>query len=300
MTATPAADPRRPWGLLGAPSSAAAHWPGIEKAPAAMRAAGLVDTLHAAAVPFRDFGDLPVVRWEARRRAGEPNNVACVAEGLHRARERVADIVAAEHRPLVLGGECTLTIAVVSTLVAGFGDVGLMYVDGGQDLMIPRDHPEEPILDGMGVAHLLDLAGTMAEIAAIGPRRPLLAASDVVFFGFSDGDEDIHGQVPSTRVPAGEVTADPEGAASAALRALRASHVVVHVDVDVLDFLRTPAADVPVYGRGLGLDHLERALRVFVHDPRCAALVLTEYNPDHDPSGQASAGIIRCLAEALT
>lgn len=300
MSVEPSASLPRPWGLLGAPSSVAAHWPGIEKAPAVLRAAGVVEALRATSVPLRDFGDLPVARWTARRHPGEPNNVDGVAEVLHRVRGRLEEVFDTGHRPLVLGGECTLTIAVVAALVGRVEDVGVVYVDGGQDLMIPRDHPHEPILDGMGVAHLLDLPGSVEEIAAIGPRRPVLASADVVFFGFSEDDEDIHHQVSSARVPAAEVAADPEASASAALRALRTTHIVVHVDVDVLDFLRIPAADVPVYGRGLGMDHLERALRVFARDPRCAALVLTEYNPDHDPSGRASAALIRLLANVLS
>ena len=50
-------------GMLGAPSSAAAHWPGQEKAPAALRRAGLPERLSAAGVRIVDYGDLPVVRW---------------------------------------------------------------------------------------------------------------------------------------------------------------------------------------------------------------------------------------------
>jgi arginase family enzyme len=33
----------RTWGLLGVPSSVAAHWPGIEQGPAALREAGLLE-----------------------------------------------------------------------------------------------------------------------------------------------------------------------------------------------------------------------------------------------------------------
>jgi hypothetical protein len=43
----------------------------------------------------------------------------------------------------------------VAAAIEHYDDVGLLYVDGGQDLMIPTDHPEEPILDAMGVAHML-------------------------------------------------------------------------------------------------------------------------------------------------
>jgi arginase len=130
-----------------------------------------------------------------------------------------------------------------------------MYVDGGQDLMIPTDHPDEPILDGMGVAHLLDLPGTVEQIAALGPQRPLLRAGQVCFFGYGDEEEDIHGLAPGPRYPAGVVAAAPEHQAQLALADLSRAceEFVVHVDVDVLDFFTIPAADVPQYGRGLDL-----------------------------------------------
>jgi len=272
----------------------------VEKAPAAFRATGLIEALRDASVAVQDLGDLPVVRWEARPQDGAPNNVAGVLRGLLEARGRIERIVDSGHRPFILGGECTLAIAVVSALVARGVDVGLVYVDGGQDLMIPADHPDEPILDGMGVAHLLDLPGTVDDIASIGPRSPLLTPQDVVFFGYADPEEDTHGLVPSARFPAADVSADPEGSAHAALAGLDVEHFVVHVDVDVLDFLLTPAADIPLYSQGLELEHLTRSLGLLVSDPRCAALLLVEYNPDHDPAGRAAADIVDALVAALS
>jgi arginase len=90
------------------------------------------------------------------------------------ARSAIFEVVGTGEAPLVLGGECTLAIALVAAVIEQYGEVGLIYVDGGQDLMIPADHPHEPILDAMGVAHMLDLPGCVPELAGIGPRRPLL------------------------------------------------------------------------------------------------------------------------------
>ena len=86
----------------------------------------------------------------------------------------VGTVIDHQERPLVLGGECTVVIGVISAFVRRGIDVGLVYVDGGQDLMIPADHIDEPILDGMGVAHLLGLNGVVDDIAGVGSRRPLL------------------------------------------------------------------------------------------------------------------------------
>ena len=189
------------WGLLGVPSSAAAHWPGIEKAPAALRAAGILEVLRAEGISVTDHGDLPVARWRSHRPDQRPNDSTRVAEGLREIDSAVCAVIDDGHRPLLLGGECTVVVGVMSALARRGVDTGLIYVDGGQDLMIPRDHPSEPILDGMGVAHLLDLPGVVDEIAGVGPRRPLLTPSRLAFVGFADEEEDIHGLVPSVRFP---------------------------------------------------------------------------------------------------
>ncbi|CEA07769.1 Arginase [Arthrobacter saudimassiliensis] len=284
-----------PWGVLGVPSSAAAHWPGIEQAPAVLREAGLVPALSAGRFPVQDFGDLPVTRWAAHREAGRPNNAEAVAEVLDAARARLADILRQGARPVVLGGECTLALALVAACADLGRDVGVVYIDGGQDLALPADHPEEPILDSMGVAHLLDLPGTDDVIAGVGPHRPLLQDADVVFFGYSDEEEDRHGQVGSVRIPASAVSADSGAAAQRALAVLGNEEIIVHLDVDVLDFLEVPAADIAGYGRGPALAELTQALRVLVHDPRCAGLLLVEYNPDHDPGRRAAAQLVTML-----
>lgn len=297
----------RHWGVLGVPSSRAAHWPGLERGPAALRAAGLVDALAAAGGSVADHGDRPVARWRPRPGgpgpgAPGPHDVDGVAAVLWDARDALAAVLATGDTPLVLGGECTLALPLVAAAVAAHGDVGLVYVDGGQDLQLPADHPEEPILDSMGVAHLLDLPGTVDALAGLGTRRPLLDAAALCFLGFADDDEDVHGFVPSLRVPAPEVLADPEGAAARALAAVTGPGgrpFVVHLDVDVLDALLLPGADVPQYGRGLPLDVLVTLLEPLVADPGLAGVTLVEHNPDHDPDGTSARRLVEALAPVL-
>jgi arginase len=125
------------FGLLGVPSSAAAHGPGQEKAPAALRRAGLPARLAAAGVRVADYGDLPVVRWRPDPHQRRPHNLQAVLDVLGKTSRRVGEILAAGRVPLVLGGECSVTIAVL----AAFRDRGiepaLLSMDGGMDLFTP-------------------------------------------------------------------------------------------------------------------------------------------------------------------
>ena len=289
----------RTWGVLGVPSSVAAHWPGIEQGPAALREGGLLEMLRAHGVRVADHGDLPVARWTADRNGDQPNAWRQVVQVVDAARSAISNVLLAGRAPLVLGGECTLTIALVARVVEQYGEVGLIYVDGGQDLMIPVDHPHEPILDAMGVAHMLDLPGCVPELAGIGPRRPLLQPADVAFVGFGDAEEDVHGLVPSPRLRGAEVIADPVAAGRRALKALPHRHLVVHFDVDVLDALDLPLADIATYGTGMRLEHVGPLLMTLVADPRVVGMTVVEANPDHDPDGTSVRRLLAALASAL-
>jgi arginase len=287
------------WGVLGVPSSVAAHWPGIEQAPAALREAGLLETLRAHGVRVADHGDLAVARWTAQRADRRPNAWRRVVDVVAAARSAISEVVGAGQAPLVLGGECTLAIALVAAVIEQYGEVGLIYVDGGQDLMIPADHPHEPILDAMGVAHMLDLPGCIPELAGIGPRRPLLQPADVAFVGFGDDEEDVHGLVPAPRLRGAELIADPVAAGRHALAALPHRHLVVNFDVDVLDALELPLADIATYGTGLRLDHVAQLLRTLVGDARVMGLTVVEANPDHDPDGTSIRRLVTAVGAAL-
>jgi len=289
-------------GLLGVPSSAAAHAPGLERAPAALRAAGIVGALEAVGRTVVDHGDTAVARWrhDAPTRT-DPHDVDRVVGVLAEARDALAPVLHAGHVPLVLGGECTITIALLAAMAEAGRDVGLVYVDGGQDLQLPSDHPEEPIADSMGVAHLLDLPGTNPALAGLGPRRPLLTPDRLVLVGFADEEEDVHGLVPSERIAAAAVLDDPAAAARRALTAVEHAPdgFVVHLDVDVLDFFTLPVADIPQYRSGLTPAVLRELLAGLTSDPRWAGLALTEVNPDRDADGVHLRTLVALLSSAL-
>jgi arginase len=173
------------FGLLGVPSSAAAHGPGQEKAPAALRRAALPERLAAAGARVADYGDLPVARWRPDPRQRRPHNLQAVLDVLRETSRRVGEILADGRVPLVLGGECSVTIAVMAAFRDRDIEPALLYMDGGVDLFTPATNPTG-ILDSMGVAHLLDEPGTAVELAGLGLARPLLRDDRLLLFGYTD------------------------------------------------------------------------------------------------------------------
>jgi arginase len=290
------------WGLLGVPSSAGAHTPGLEKGPAAIRAAGLADLMPGGAV---DHGDVPGFRWRADLDRPTAKNAAAVARVAADTAVFTERVLAAGQLPLVIGGDCSITVGVVAGFVRHGVRPALLYVDGGPDLYTPATRANGN-LDSMGLAHLLAIPGHLPEVAGIGPVVPLLTAAEVVSYGHAlpaaDFELDLLDALGITHVPADEVRADPVRAAGRALAAIDAEPFLVHCDVDVLSFADTPLADVPDSGGepiGLRLTELAASLSVFASSPRFAGLVLTEVNPDHAPDPDVLPHFLATLAKSL-
>src|SRR5271166_3811838 len=136
--------------ILGVPTSAGSHNPGQEKAPAAWRAAGLISELRAAGVDVEDRGDLPETRYRPVEPVDGLRDVDRVVEVARRVADEVAAIRVDGRLPLVLGGDCTITLGVL----AGFGAGGLVYFDGDADLDTP-ERSDSAVADTMGMTHML-------------------------------------------------------------------------------------------------------------------------------------------------
>ena len=296
-----------PLALVGVPTSAGTHGPGQEKAPGALRAAGLVPALEAAGAEVHDEGDLPVAMYRAAVADPRQRDLEGVAEVAGRVAGRVAELLGRGMTPLVLGGDCTITLGVVAGFARRTDDLGLLYFDGDADLSTPAT-TASGVLDSMVVAHLLG-EGAPA-LARLGPRVPLLPADRLLLFGFDDPDDlgeeqqALLARHAPTAWPASRVLAaagGPRAAAAAALADLeaRAGTVVVHFDVDVVDSGDLPLANFPHFNQGLTLADAVACLEVFCGSARLGGLVVTEVNPDHDPDGTQLGRLVDGLVAAL-
>jgi arginase len=183
----------------------------------------------------------------------------------------------------------------------------IVYVDRHLDLNTPRSNTEGS-LSWMGMAHALDLDGAAAEIAGATGCTPLLQSSDLVYLGADPTRETTEWErqqaadLGLTVVDQAELCDDPRAAAHRASRALTAGPFVVHLDVDVLDFLDAPIAE-NVNGRNSGptIAVLERALIELLQDRLCRGMSLGQLDPAHassDPT--AMTRLVSALVSALT
>jgi arginase len=289
--------------LIGVPSSIGAHWPGQEKAPRALREAGLVEYLEEAGLRVTDRGDLPATRFRPDLGRRHPQNLAAVVDVARSVADRVEVTLRADEVPLVIGGDCTIELGVLSGFLRAGVDPGLLYFDGGVDLRTPLDNPTG-ILDSMGVAHMLGEPGSAEELATIGPCYPLMEDEKIALFGYGRNEPEVEtlARRSMPRYPVERVRQEPERAAAEALAYLEetAGPFVVYFDVDVIDFVDFPVADVPQINAVLTLREALACLGVFAASPKFAGLVLTEFNPDHaDEEGEAAATLVWGVEDAV-
>jgi arginase len=277
------------WTLIGVPTSAGAHHAGQDLAPAALRAAGLPDRLRAAGVSVRDAGDLPGAVFAVDHAHPHARNLAAVVKVAAEVADATEAVVRAGQRPLVVGGDCTITVGVVAGLRRVHPGAGLAYVDADADLG-GLSNDASGILDATGIWHLLGHGEP--ELAGLAGEPPLLQGTRLAIVGLdprelSDAGRQFLAASGVRYLEGPEFMTDPRAAARAALTALHAAGgpMIVHFDVDVVDSGDLPLGNYPHYNSGISLDAVASALAVLIADPACAALVLTEVNPSYDPSG---------------
>ena len=289
--------------LVGVPSSAGTHGIGQEQAPLQFRRAGLVDRLIAAGIEIIDDGDLPLALYRPRSPDRHQQNLGQVVAVAQRVAGKVDHVVAAGQVPVVLGGDCTITLGVVAGLQRHQPGAGLVYFDGDADLNTPAT-TRSGILDGMGVAHLLGYGAPA--LAGLGPQVPLLPAERLVLFGFDPvtlepAETERLRRSGLATWPVDKIAGRPAEAAAEALAVLerRADPLLVHFDVDAIDSTDLPLANYPHFNLGQSFDSAMTCLAAFCAHPRFAGLVITEVNPDHDADGTLLTRLIDGVVTAL-
>jgi arginase len=285
--------------LLGSPTSAAAMSAGHEGAPAALRAAGLIDRLRAAGYEVSDLGDDPPQLYKPDDESPRARNLPRVIAALEALKPRVEQAVKSTALPVILSGDCSVALATVAGTRRYFRNVSMIYMDRDADLNTPATTPSGCI-DGMVVSHLTGTGA--AEMVRFWGEPPLVREPDLALFGVArldPAEEQLLTKSPLRCFHAADV--QRLGAAAAAQSAVERIHAngyefILHFDVDVIaDF---KATNYPGSG-GLTLDDVRQALEVFVTQKHLAAIEVTAYNPTKDIDANGAKVIVELLGSVL-
>jgi arginase len=292
------------WVLVGAPLDCSGTGRGEERAPGALRDAGLVERTGA-----RDAGDVDATIDDPDRDA---RTGVIGFEQLHRASSEINSAVAAileeGGRPLVVGGDCTILVGALTAAKERFGRVGLAFVDGHLDFFGGDTSPSGEAADmdlafvtGYGPEGLVNLGGG---------TPPITEPGDVVVMGYRDDPEEEEGgphevDLVDERVQLVEAPAikrgDPErlGRYVAQRLEAQAGRFWVHFDVDAFDGNEMSAVTYPL-PEGLGFEHMEALLRPLASSPALVGLSVADYVPDKDPNGKNARRLVELVAGLLT
>jgi arginase len=281
--------------LLGAPTSAAAMALGHEKAPAALRAAGLADRLRAIGYEVSDLGDDVPQLFQPDEDSPRARNLKRVLASLESHKPRVEQAVKSNSLPVILTGDCSVALATVAGVRRYFRSVSMIYVDRDADLNTPATTPSGSV-DGMVVSHLTGRGA--AELVRFWGEPPLVREPDLALFGverLDPSEEQFLQRSPLRRYLAADVSR--VGAAAAAQEAVDRTHgagneFVLHLDVDVIAGFT--ATDYPGTG-GLALEQIREALEIFAKQKHLAAFEIAAYNPEKDPDGSGAKLILDLL-----
>ena len=287
--------------IIGAPSSAAAFLPGSEKAPAALRAAGIVERLQSIGYEVMDLGDCAPRLFADDEEHKRARNIPEIVASLNDLKPRAEMGLKAGALLLVLGGDCTQIVAMLAGARRYYKHIGLLWFDRDADLNTPASTPSGR-LDGMGLAAIVGKGSP--ELVRFWGEPPLVREPDTLIYGLVRVDppeQEFLTRSPMRHVYAVDIqNKGPEKSAHDALTHLHADtrEFMLHVDLHVIGQEALPAVNVPDSG-GLSLAEAQSSLNEIVKRKNLLGFDVAQYNPDKDADGSAAKKLIDLIADAL-
>jgi arginase len=288
--------------LIGAPSSAAAFLAGSEKAPAALRAAGLVEKLQGAGFEVTDHGDCAPRLFADDEDHKRARNLPEIVAGINDLKARAEIAVKSGALVLVLGGDCAQVMGLLAGAHRYYKHVNLLWCDRDADLNTPASTPSGRI-DGMVVAHIIGKGAP--ELVRFWGESPLVREPDVTLFGLERLDppeQEFLARSAMRHVYLADVQL--KGGEAAARDGLTFVHAdahefVLHLDTDVISDQEFPAVNVPGTG-GLSFAEVRASLTEFAKHKNLLGLDVAQYNPDKDPDGSGAKKLVALLVDVLS
>ncbi len=276
-------------------------------APAKLRALGLVDRLKSIVPSLLDGGD---IAGSAPKEIGNPKlkYLAEYLEFANRLIPKLQSSYASDHRPIIVGGDHSISIATVSAAAEHakkhYGpdaEIGLLWVDSHADINTPQTTPSGNI-HGMSVAVLLGKGEkSLVELCGFAPK---LKAHNISFVGLRDLDppekkilKDLGINVFTLReidlLGFGEVT-------SRAIDHVTRNTVgfVTSFDLDACDPSIAPGVCTPVRG-GLTYREAHLMMELAAETASLLSVEVVELNPTLDQNGVTAELAILLLESAV-
>lgn len=277
MTKTKAID------IIGAPSTFGQRKLGVDLGPTAIRYAGLILRLKQLDLDVYDKGDIKVPAVDIEKFHSEQKGLRNYDEIIdvnQKLNKEVSASIENNRFPLVLGGDHSIAVGLVSSISKHYNNLGVIWYDAHGDLNIPEESPSGNIhgmplriLTGEGPKELLELNSNVIKpenIVLIGMRdldkgeRQFIKDHNIKTFTMSDIDKLGIKEVIENTIEY--------------LKSRNVDGVHLSLDVDALDPLETPGTGTRVLG-GLSYRESHFALELLHQSHLISSMDLVEVNP---------------------
>ena len=293
---------RRRIAMIGAPLCDGEREQGVEKAPIALRVAGLLEVLRSVA-EVRDFGDLSLVTPIPDRKMGKLRNLENNVAGCQKVMKIVIDALRDGYFPLLIGGDCSLFPGAMAGVKDVHKDARAIYFDGHADFNTP-EATTSGYLSGMALATAVGKG--QGQLGRIGTPFPIIRQDEIVVIGVRktnfDSPELENLERSNVHVVWLDALTEQKASDVVAEEIETSKPVFLHFDIDVIDQRDMPAlAGIKsgVHSPG-GLSYAEALTicRTFSKLP-LIGMELTLYDPSLDAGGTHAKGIIQLLRALL-
>lgn len=181
---------QRPIHIINVPLDLGASRRGTDAGPSAFRVAALSRSLASLGYAMTEETDIPVPAMETRKadnpKARFKDEILNVCRELA---DDVANALADDETPLVIGGDHSIAMGTVSGVSAHYRktnqDIGLIWFDAHGDMNLPDWSPSGNV-HGMPLAHLLGYGDK--DLSSILDMTPAVKPENVVLLGIRDVD----------------------------------------------------------------------------------------------------------------
>jgi arginase len=295
----------RRWEIIGAPFDFGSSHKGSEKAPAAIRDAGLtrrVRHFNSLGIDVVDGGDVELQIPSSPQKI--PRGLSEMMAYAPALMARLDVSLRTGAVPMVLGGDHSISIACVSAVVDCLrvprnprASVGLIWVDAHPDLETPGADSTND-LNAMAAAHLLDLG--VEELRTLRGFAPKVRPEHLIYIGLRDVVSQERQIIHDMRIAAytmsdierlGIVKVCSE---AFAYMSERTDAFVLSFDIDALDPMVAPGVDYPEPG-GLTFREAMVIMEFGNRSQKLALFELVEANPTKDRGEETSKVAVRLL-----
>lgn len=294
---------QREYAVIDAPSILGLRPTGLELLPNALKAAGLLEQLHA------EYAGIvaPSSPYSYKRDVETKLlNAEAIKTYSLRLAEAVNSVLHKNKFPIVIGGDCSILIGNLLAL-RRLGKYGLFFIDGHSDFYLPEQSPTGEVAD----MDLAIVSGHGPDILSnIDGFKPIVMEQDIVVFGYRDavqsaqyGCQDIK---KTTMINAIEVIdlqrLGLQNAASFAVDKLLKNELSgfwIHLDADVLDDSIMHAVDYRLPG-GITFSELSNLLRLLLLSKKAVGISITIFNPTLDKDGSIARNFVSSIVEGLS